>query len=133
MSRPLPDPVPTLWDSLVDTEPPRFRDELAEARRDRDTKAARALDTPEVREWKERARKAIDALAAAGRPFTVDAVLEAAGLPKGRVHMNANNAVGALFLAASRQGMIRQTGRRVPTTRRTNNGRYVAEWVGRPA
>lgn len=131
--RPMPDPVPTLWDSLTpEVEPPRFPDELKAAVATRDRKARKALDSPEVAAWKARARDAIEWLAARGLPFTVDAVLERAGLPRGAIGVNANNAVGALFLAASRAGRIRQTGRRLPTTRRTNNGRYVAEWVGVP-
>jgi len=125
-----PDPIPSLWDELNATSTPRFRKELKEAEFDRDKGAKLALMSPAVFEWKTRASEVIDRLALTGRPFTVDAVVEEAGLPKGEIGVNVNNAIGAMFLSAMKRGMIWTTGRRVPTQRRSNHGRLVAEWVG---
>lgn len=123
-----PDPVPTLWDDFESA--PRFPAELPEAKFDRDRGTGQALSSPIVDAWRARAIGVIERLAASGRPFTVDAVVEESGLPKGEVGTNLNNAIGALFLHAVKAGLIERTGRRVPTERRSNHGRHVAEWVG---
>ena len=127
-----PDPIPCLWDSLDDKPTPRFRKELREGRFDRDISAQHALSSLAIVEWKARASTAIETLAQAGKPFTVDAVVEKAGLPNGEIGVNVNNAIGAMFLSAMKRGLIWTTGRRVATTRRSNHGRLVAEWVGDP-
>lgn len=112
------------------SEVPSLWDELAAARDDRDTGADLALASDAISEWRSRAVPALRELAQRGVPFTVDAVIEMVGLPKGAVGTNVNNAIGALFLHASKSGLIRTTGRRVPTQRRSNHARRVAEWVG---
>lgn len=95
---------------------------------DRERGMARALAA--VPEWKDTAYSALSDLAAAGVPFTADDLLTHVGLPHD-VGPNANNAVGAVFNKAARRKLIRATGRRVPSRRRSNHGRYLIEWVGR--
>ena len=122
----LPLPQPTLFDP----DPPRFPAELNEARYDRDHSIDLALNASQVTEWKSVAWGTIADLADTGAPFTCDHILERAGLPRGGLGINANNSVGAIMMKACAAGVIRRTGLRVPTTRRSNKGRHVAEWVG---
>lgn len=80
-----------------------------------------------VHAWHDRALAALDALAAAGAPFTADDLVERVGLPD--TGTNRNNAVGALFAGASRRGVITRAGYR-SSTRVSGHGRIVAVWVG---
>jgi threonine dehydrogenase-like Zn-dependent dehydrogenase len=63
-----------------------------------------------------------------GRRFTADDVIDVVGLP-GESEQNANNAVGALFSAASRAGVIHRVGV-AHTSRHLGNGRALAVWQG---
>lgn len=92
------------------------------------TGATRALDA--APQWRDRARTAIDELAATGRAFIADDLVALVGLPHGEPGVNRSNAVGAAFLAAKTRGVIRATGNRRPTRRVGMHGRYVTEWIG---
>jgi len=94
----------------------------------RDAGARAALDAA-ADEWKVNARWVLGRLANGMIPFTADDVVAEAGLPNEQA-VNANNAVGSIFLHASKAGLIRATGRRVPSKRQGNHGRYQTEWVG---
>ena len=79
--------------------------------------------------WRSMATTILEDLAASGQPFTADDLIFRAGLPNAQA-VNRNNAVGSLFLHASKTGMIVETGRRVPSARRGNHGRRLTEWIG---
>lgn len=93
----------------------------------RDRGAERALEAAE--QWKDRAWDALNVLAATHCPFTADHLIGCVGLPNDKA-ANANNAVGGVFLRGVKRGVIRETGRRVPSTRDGNHGRRQTEWVG---
>ena len=80
--------------------------------------------------WKDRFDLTIRRLADSGYPFTSEDVTAAAGLPRGFIQGNRNNAVGAMMNAAARRGTIRKTGKRVPSRRPTSHGAELAQWVG---
>jgi len=94
----------------------------------RDAGARRALDASSD-EWKRNARWVLGRLANSMMPFTADDLIAEAGLPNEQ-GINRNNAVGSIFLNASKAGLIRPTGRRTPSKRAGNHGRYQTEWVG---
>jgi hypothetical protein len=81
-------------------------------------------------EWKHRALDAIHDLAATGQPFTADEVVAAVGLPD--FGSNRNNAVGAVFSAATKRGWIVHTGVYRKSRRVISHARAVAVWVGNP-
>lgn len=89
-----------------------------------------ARNAADVAAWNGQARLAVLALAATGEPFTSEEVTARCGLPRGTVGTNRNNAVGALLSGAARRGLIRKTGRTVPSTRVSSHGAALAEWVG---
>lgn len=117
-------------DDLGDPIPVRFRDQLAEARFDQARGRRMALAAPDLADgWLDRAGDELRILAGRGQPFIVDDLLEIVGTPRVK-GMNANNSVGALFAKFRIEGVIVQTGRRLPSRRREAKGRYVAEWIG---
>lgn len=61
-----------------------------------------------------------------GTRFDADDLIEAIGTPTG-VAVNANNAIGAVFLAAKNRRLVRSVGR-VASRRRTNHGRFITVW-----
>lgn len=60
--------------------------------------------------------------------LTADDVIEAIGLPTGYIHTNWNNSVGALFTAARRLKLIRNTGNYVKSTCKSNHAAVIAVW-----
>ena len=68
-------------------------------------------------------------LAEGGEPFTADDVIAKVGLPDAGT--NRNNAVGAVFSAAARQGLIVRVGYR-NTRRVVGHARVVSIWAGNP-
>lgn len=79
--------------------------------------------------WRDRAADEIERLAATGRPFTSDDVIDAVGHPDDRRKPNGrNNLIGAAFYSASVAGLIHQTGFTVSRYRR---GGVTRVWVGR--
>lgn len=66
--------------------------------------------------------QAIEAVAARGLPFTANSVRDL--LPQVRRPL-----IGARFNAAHKRGLIRQTGRFVPSTDKGTHGHRIAEWV----
>ena len=80
--------------------------------------------------WAMRAHDAITELARTGREFTADEVVARVGLPDAGT--NRNNAVGAVFASAAKQGEIVKTGAYRPSRRVIGHGRIVAVWVGNP-
>lgn len=102
---------PDLWSSL---EPPR-------AARDRGAKLAEnSVHTG----WRLAAEATIRRLAARGVVFTSDDVCQIAGRPPGHA-----NAVGGLFIAASRRGEIQPAGYR-PSQRPEAHARILRCWRG---
>lgn len=81
-------------------------------------------------EWKDAFVAAIERLASYMVPFTSEDVIAVCGLPTGQIRDHANGAVGALINAAARRGVIRKTGRRVPSKRPSSHGADLAEWIG---
>lgn len=81
--------------------------------------------------WTQAAERALTALAISGDDFTSEDVIEAAGLPRGEVGLNRNNAVGALILRASQMGQIVKAGRRIPSRRPRSHGAQLEVWRGR--
>jgi hypothetical protein len=68
----------------------------------------RALDA--AAQWRARAWLAMHELAADGEPFTSEDLVELVGLPRRVEGANTNNAVGAIFSAASRRRLIERVG-----------------------
>lgn len=97
---------------------------LAAGRADRDAGMALA-ESNAAPEWRDRALAYLDELAAAGRPFTADDLVERVGLPE----TGSPNAVGALFGGAARRGLILRAGDTQATRRARHAGR-VSVWVG---
>lgn len=81
-------------------------------------------------DWQGTFRAAVRDLARAGAPFTSEDATARAGLPTRHVATNRNNAVGALMTSAARAGVIRKTGRRVPSSRPSSHGAELTEWIG---
>lgn len=63
-----------------------------------------------------------------GQPFTSEDITDTVGLPSNGE--NNNNAVGALMSLARRRGLIRKTGRMLPSRRPRSHARYLMEWEG---
>lgn len=97
----------------------------AAARRDavRDRQKA-ALDAA-ARSWLREARRTLDALAAAGEPFTAEHLRARCGSPLGP----SPNAIGAVFAVASREGRIVAVGWRA-ASRPEAAGRTLRVWIG---
>lgn len=94
----------------------------------RDEGSAAALAASDtVLGWKDRANAALVQLAKAGQPFTADDLVAAVGVPP---H---HNALGGLFLHASRRKVIRKTGEYRQGTRRAQHARAVPVWSGVPS
>lgn len=87
--------------------------------------AAAAAAAPD---WTELAKQAVRFLAATGTDFTIDDVIERAGLPNDS-KSNANNAVGALMSGAAKRRIIERVGY-TRTSRRLGHARSVAVWRG---
>lgn len=107
---------------------PSRADVLRDARDRRDLGAALA-DEASGEWWRSTADRAIAAMAALGRPFTADNLVEHTGLPEAA----SPRAMGARFLTAARHGVIEPVGY---TTSRRPSARMavVRVWQGvRPA
>lgn len=90
----------------------------------RDRGAQLALDVQPV-EWQEQVHACIANLAAAGGTFTSDDVTRECGdSPTG-----SKGAMGALFLAASKRGVIRRVGY-TQSSRSSGHARALAVWQG---
>ena len=101
---------------------------MLSATEERDAALAR-VDAAAAQEWKRLANLAVHALAASAKPFTTDEVWELlAGYPDASTHEP--RALGAVMAAHCRRGLIRKTGRQVPTKRAASHARPLSEWVG---
>jgi len=89
-----------------------------------------ALQPDALADWKDAFYKAAERLGRSGDAFTSEDVLEIVGLPTGEIGQHANNAVGAMMNALARRGVIRKTGRHVPSKRPSSHGTEINEWVG---
>lgn len=98
-------------------------DQLELGLADRALGAVRALDAKAA--WVDRAEGWIVSHLRHSR-FTADDLIAACGTPTS-VGVNANNAIGALFLACSNRKLIHAVGR-VASRRRTNHGRFITVW-----
>lgn len=103
---------------------PSRADVLRDARAQRDQGAARADDNAGPW-WRSTADQAIAAMAALGRPFTADDLVDHTGLPEAV----SPRAMGARFLTAARHGVIEPVGY---TTSRRPSARMavVRVWRG---
>lgn len=99
-------------------------DQLTLGQADKEEGARAALDAKEV--WGRVARKWIQNQEP-GTTFTSDDLIEDIGTPV-ELEINANNAVGAVFLTSYNKRLITSVGR-VPSRRRSNHGRYITEWL----
>jgi len=114
-----------LWS---DEDVKRWESERNAGRAGKETGMARALSG--ANEWLNFAYGCLEILAASGAPFTSEDLTAMAGLPTGATGQHANNAVGALMNAAAREGIIRKTGRHVPSRNRTSHATEINEWRG---
>lgn len=103
---------------------PSRTDALEDARSQRDHGASLA-DEAAGQWWRSTADQAIDAMAAMGRPFTADDLVEHTGLPEA----TSPRAMGARFLAAVNAGRITQVGF-ARSRRRSARCAVVRVWVG---
>src|SRR3954447_14097129 len=71
---------------------------------------AQALASEAGKAWMTKAMPVALQLAAAGQPFTSEHITAAVGMPRSSRTPGANNAVGALMGALSRQGLITLAG-----------------------
>lgn len=115
-----------LW---TDDDVKRWADEREAGRAGKETGMARALSGA-AKAWLDHAYGCLIILAASGAPFTSEDVTEMAGLPTGATGQHSNNAVGALMNAAAREGIIRKTGRHVPSRVQTSHATEINEWRG---
>jgi hypothetical protein len=106
--------------------------DMTAASQAKDEGQARALNAERAWPWKEHAERAIYRLATTGLPFTADDVVAEVGLPEGKVGMNRNNGVGAIFSACAKRGWIRPTGHYMKSRRRSNHSAVLAIWTGNP-
>ena len=79
-------------------------------------------------QWQEAAMECLRLLAATGEPFTADEV-HALMRPYG-VHTQSDNAMGAMFNKARREGLIVSDGMYRPSERRDAHRRMVRIWKG---
>lgn len=86
-----------------------------------------ALSPEPLTDWKAQFRRWI-IQQAQGSTFTSEDVLDAVGLPSGKVAMNANNAVGAMISGMARKQLIAKTGRRVYSTRKSSHAAELIVW-----
>jgi len=105
--------------------------DAAEASRAKAEGVGRVLDSGRAWPWKLRALDVLEDLAASGEPFTADDLVAVTGLPESSTP-NANNAVGAVFNAVARRGLIVKTGAYRKSRRAVGHARVVAIWVGNP-
>ena len=75
--------------------------------------------------WRSGADSAVETLARTRRPFTVDDVRDL-----GVNDPDHPNRWGGLFGAHSKRGLIRRTGRTLPSRHPERNGSRVPEWIG---
>jgi hypothetical protein len=80
-------------------------------------------------DWLDDAWLALVELVRTGRDFTSEEVVERVGLPRGTPGTNRNNAVGALFAAAAREGIITRVGFR-KAVRPDLHARLLTVWRG---
>ncbi len=98
---------------------------LDEGRRRRDD-GARAAELNTFGPWKLAAERALADLAASGREWTSDDLLERVGLPIA----SSRNTVGAVIQAAVKRGDIEPVGY-TQSTRPSAHGRVIRVWRGR--
>lgn len=79
-------------------------------------------------DWVAAAQVELARLIESGSEFTSEDITDVAGMPRGKVLSNANNSVGALFLRASREGLIEKAGRRVASRNPRSNGAKLEVW-----
>lgn len=90
----------------------------------------RAEYAGDVTEWRTEFKTTIRECAKSQRPFTSEHIIAMIGLPRAEVSQHANNAVGAMMGAAARTGVIRKTGKHVPSKRPSSHGAELTEWIG---
>lgn len=82
--------------------------------------------------WRIRARRALETLAASGRPFTSDDLIALVGQPDATHQPNArNNAIGLAFRQAAADRLIESDGRVVSSRQPHRKGGAVRVWRGR--
>lgn len=79
--------------------------------------------------WAEQARAGIAHLAAQGKPFTSETLIDLVGAPRPGAGTNRNNAVGAAFSGAARRRVIQRVGYQQARTA-SSHARVLAVWVG---
>ena len=90
----------------------------------RDEGMTRAMDAEP--EWADLARHTVAVLAASHHQFTAEDVVKAIG-----PHPRSSVALGGVFAGASRQKLIRKTGRYLQSGRASSHARPLCEWIGR--
>lgn len=120
---------PSRWDGDEDTLP-LFDLTMAETLKDEG--AARAGSSVAAWPWRDHAMAALSDLADSGIAFTSDDLVARVGLPDRLERRNHNNAVGALFISAAKQGLIVKTGHYVKARRAASHARMLALWTGNP-
>jgi hypothetical protein len=86
------------------------------------------VDEHAALDWKTVARRVISEVAATGRPFTADHVVEVLERDHPDVWTHNLAALGPLFLASAKRGDIRKTGRLVASTIPRRH-RDLTEWI----
>lgn len=81
-------------------------------------------------EWQNEFRQAVTDLASLGEPFTSEDVVALVGLPTGGVGVNRNNSVGAMMNGMAKRRIIRNSGMRAKSKRRTSHSAELVLWVG---
>lgn len=106
--------------------------EMRAGERDKVAGMRASLDSERSWPWREHALAVLEELAATGKTFTADDLVARVGLPDDTIAMNRNNAVGAIFSAAAKSGMILPTGNYIKSRRRSNHSAVLAVWAGNP-
>jgi hypothetical protein len=105
------------------------RREIARAEGERGKEIGMARAAAAKQEWLDEAFIVLIRLARTREPFTSEDVTAVVGFPSGGRAMHANNAVGALFGIAARDGIIRKV-RTVNAANGPAHTHLVNEWVG---
>jgi hypothetical protein len=101
----------------------------SEATQVRDEAIERVL-TNAHEEWKKRFRSIVKHMAALRRPFTSAEVMDKLAEYFPHVKTHELRAAGGLMVRLQKEGVIRPTGRYVPSKRKKSHCRPMREWIG---